>query len=301
MIKKIEDINLENRSLIFETEPIFTHKELYPSLCLKIDNEFVPCFDYDKNWILPKEWIIAEYNNIEDFIFSKLDMVKNFKDLNIIEKSNFISLLIGIEKFNDEKITKEVFPLLSIKKGIKNLTLLRKIYNSSKNIKKSIIKHNFNFQLTSLLFDFDENDINSLILIFDNIPLSSSGKRNILEYTYDIKKINNYSISDILEKIDFHIISAIENKPEAAKKLVEKINLLKFPNLSIMEKKYLELKGHLKFEKGVFILKPEYFEDENYEIKIRFKNIEELQKRVKNIKEISENPYMDKILKLMNN
>ena len=290
MIIDISNIDLNNKTLIFETSHIFCEKLYFP-LCFKFKDKYIPVFSYDNNWNLPDKWILSTLDKTEKILMEKAGMILKNRELNLVEKGNFLE--------NFDTIDDELLELIKLKKNKNGLEIIKKLSSFSKMVKNSVIKHNFNLQLLSLLFDFNEEEINRIFKIFDIIPLSTGGKRGILENLYDIKKIKNYSIKEILEEIDFHIISEIENKPEASKKFVNEIFKMKFPTLSKIEKKYLELRGHLKFERGVFIVKPEFFEDENYEIKIKFKNIEELKKRVKNVEEISENPYMKEIMELI--
>ena len=291
----LENIELNNKMLIFETTPIFRERLYYP-LTFKFDNVWIPIFDFDDGWELPKKWFQFD-GNMEKLLEEKIGIMGG--KLNLHEISNLISIFENFLNYDENRLISDLLPKLSIKGGKRSLNLLKKLSSLPEKLKNGVAKHNFNLPLLSILFDFEKNEIENILSIFDEFPLSGGSKRKFLEDCYDIKVAMELNLQNILDRIDFHILRGVENKPEASKKLMENIHRLKYPTLSEVERKFTELRGHLRFSKGVFFIKPEYFEDENYEIKIRFKNIEELKERIKNLIEISENPYMGEILNLI--
>lgn len=292
LIKSIQQVGLLNSPLIREEgEGDLTIISGYRRiLALKtLAYTSIPCRVMKKSEISPLNALLVNlYENLAS------------RTLNEVEKGMVLGRLITY--LPRTQVIKEYMTLLGLSSHQDTLDFYVKLDQDLENVvKEEVVKGNISLPSVRELLEMDKNSRLSICSLMKDIKFNLNQQRQLLEYLDDLSNISGKSIPSLLEDTEVQGITMSErlNSPQKAKNLLRLLRARRFPTLVQAEQDFKRKISKLDLPDGVEINIPAFFEGPNYELRILFKEGEELREKLHQIYEdpgLGEltNPWEDK-------
>lgn len=265
----------------------------------------------DKNYILVTGWkrtiafrsigdsklLAKAYDGEElsDADFLKIVYIDNKDRYDEVDKSLLIRKFIELAKLNENQIRDEILPLLKIPNNKKNLDKYILIGNLSGEILDAYYSDKITFQQVTL---FSELKIEGKLEILNNLvlefKLNNNETREVLNEIEEIVNRNDKSVSDIIE------YTRSKNHGNQDKNSFRyKLKRLRYPEFVSVENKYKSLLKDMDFPSRINLVCSRYFEGNEFELRMKVKDSQELKKSLLNISEQIDNGKIDKLLSII--
>lgn len=143
-------------------------------------------------------------------------------------------------------------------------------------------------------------DKEKVLNIINSLKLGRNRIKELINFLEEISLKENITIEKILSDNNFLLILNKDNlnRNQKIKHLWNYLKKRRFPLLTQAELIFKKKKKLLKLLPQIILIPPKYFEKEEYEIKFKFKNEEELKKIAENLLNISSNKTLKEILEI---
>ena len=195
---------------------------------------------------------------VDNFIkVDKGDIELIFNIINVAEKLNFS--LDSIYK---------IFSITNFQTGKRGFDYYKGIKEFSEKLKNEVFNKKIQLNEAYIFHNSFKNDNYDQFLNLLPLNLTFSEKTTILRYTFEISKMKEISLSDIIKNIDF----------SSKEKLIESIKLLRFPNYEETKRIFADFLKKLALDKNIEYV--DTFESEDYKFFIKFSNKKELLEKI---------------------
>jgi len=125
--------------------------------------------------------------------------------------------------------------------------------------------------------------------LISDLNLNVNQQKQLIEYTYEIAKINGSEISAVLgdDSIGGLLANASLNLPQKGRAVLDAMRRRRYPTLTKMERAFRKKVSRLHLDGKVNIQPPPYFESGDYRLEIRFRQGKELKAQVDRLAEIA--------------
>ena len=242
--------------------------------CRKLGWEAIPALVMEKPLPPADRILISFWDNV------------SHRELNIIEKS------IAIKKLSSfiapEKISSEFLPALGLHPHKREIERALKLTELPTRAKQAVIDKLLAVDSALLLYNFDHRDRTGIVEFLMELRLGSSKQKEILEFMYEICRIENISPRELIKDDE---ISAIRKNEELSRP--EKSGLIRlwfkkrrFPRLTSVEEDFQSWEKTLHLDNTVSIKHPPYFEGKKRKIEFSVVNHEQLGQTLRSVTKI---------------
>ncbi|MFH0926262.1 MAG: ParB N-terminal domain-containing protein [bacterium] len=245
---------------------------------------------------LLKAYIIINDWNEKDLFNLVLSEFLSHNQPNVIEKSIIIKKLEDF--YNQNTIVNKYFPLL-------NLSLSQHIYERtlplsrlSKKICKAIIQGQIHQDIGLILARLDVAERKLLFNFLVQLNFSVSNQFKLVEILMELSKRDDCKISEIIldEKVNKILADSNVDQKKRSERILNFLKERRHPLLTKAVHKFEENRRQIHLPPEISFTPPPFFEGPNYRINFQFKNLIELQKRLKELEKISMTEALKKIL-----
>ena len=215
--------------------------------------------------------------------------------LNLVEKANAVKSLL--KYFQEEEVIKKYLPLLGLPPVFSCLEELLLIEGLDSEIKQGIVNGTV-AKKNGLSLSGLGSDGLLLYRLFMKVNLSTSKQAEVIDSCCDISRRGQLLISEIISERE--ITEALSRNDLTLSQKGDRIRLFlrkkRFPMLTILEDRFLNLKKKLGLSKNIRFEPPPSFEGDVYSLQLNFRNVEELKSSADRVKILSENPLIKGLL-----
>lgn len=226
--------------------------------CKKLGMKDLPCFIIQNR----------ETETSENFIFLNLKINQAHRELNHIEKANFLNLLVktGIPQ---QTIIKKFMPELNLEKSRKIYEDILSLLSLDLHTRMRIIEWRIPLKTSVALAKYAKIDRNSIMKIADTLLPGVNRLKEIIMLLNEIALFQKKTIQDI---VSLYLIDIIEDSKSDRKNRTEKIRLklkeLRYPKLAKQKNKWDRFLKDLHLPPEVKISPPPFFEGNKIKIEI---------------------------------
>lgn len=235
----------------------------------------IPCRVMKKSEISPLNALLANlYENLAS------------RPLNEVEKGMVLSRLVSY--LPRARVSKEYMALLALSSHRDTLDFYVELDEGLEDVvKKEVVKGNISLPSVRVLLEMDGDSRLSLCSLMKEVKFNLNQQSQLLEYLDDLCNISGKSIPSLLEETEVRgiIMSNRLNSPQKAKNLLRLLRAKRFPTLVQAEQAFNRKVSMLNLPDGVKVNVPAFFEGPNYELRILFKEGEELRGKLHRISE----------------
>ena len=221
--------------------------------------------------------------------FSKLELLQiNLFDNLSIRKFNEIEIAMTLKRLSNyvskEDIQEKYMPLLGVSNRKEFDTYLA-IEGLEHKIKKSLSDCSLSRKIIKLTIGIDNKSSSIIFQWIRNLKLNFNQQIQFFEYLMDLSIAKENTIFDILSEDSFEDIlrDNRSNNPQKVKRLLNLLRSMRFPALSLAEKRFQKQWNRLGFSNRVRIVPPPFFEAPDYRLELLFKDGNELKSLVDSI------------------
>ena len=216
--------------------------------------------------------------------------------LNLIEKSRCIEMLSDF--FIDINRLSAELSVLGLTEHPSMIKKLKGICHLPEPFQNSILSNTISLPMVLELAKMSEDDAKALIILFNTLKLGLNTQREIVTLVKEIAMREDKSISKVFE--ESHLNKILANKNLDKNQKVHNIRLYlkqrRFPTIAIIEKSYEKYHQKLNLDKRFKLIKPTNFESPTYTLQLSFNNMTQLKSLKTAFDDLTENPYLKKIV-----
>jgi ParB family chromosome partitioning protein len=218
------------------------------------------------------------------------------RSLNLIEKSRCIEMLSDF--FKDINLLSEELSILGLPEHPSMIKMLKDICHLPEPFQNSILSNTISLAMVLELAGMSENDANGFIKLFSTLHLSLNKQREIVRLVKEIASREDKSILQVIEESHLNKILTNEDldKNQKAQNIRIYLKQRRFPTIAVVEKSYEKYLRKLNLEKGFKLIPPTNFESPTYTLQLCFNNLTQLRGLKTAFEELTENPYLKKIV-----
>lgn len=222
-------------------------------------------------------------SDLEAVLLNLFDNITT-REFNPVEKGIALSLLSS--QMTREEVLVSYMPVLGLPRHAPSLDLHMMIAKDlSDGIKIAIALGRLPLQVASELICLSQCDQENVFRTINYLMLNNNYQIQFIDLVKDMSLIAGTSIADFLLRADIAEIINDNNlsNPRKARKLMDHLRNLRNPTLAMAEKAFKKALGSIALPEGDTIVAPQYFESPYYELRVRFRNREELNKKLDSI------------------
>jgi len=232
---------------------------------------------------------------LSDTDFLKIVYLDNKDRYDEVDKSLLIRKFIELAKLNENQIRDEILPLLKIPNNKKNLDKYILIGNLSGEILDAYYSEKITFQQVAL---FSKLKIEGKLEILNNVvlefKLNNNEAREVLNEIEEIVNRDNQTVLDIIQFIHSRISGSLDKNS-----FRYELKKLRYPEFVSVENKYKSLLKELDFPSSINLVCGQYFEGNDFELRMKVKGSQELKESLLSISEQIDNGKIDKLLSII--
>jgi ParB-like chromosome segregation protein Spo0J len=218
--------------------------------------------------------------------------------LNTVEKSLVLSKLVRQFGLSREAILQEHLPSLGLGSDPKTLDLYLSISDWSDEIKNALASDRISLALAQQLAALCSEDRRAFSWLIEELRLGKSLQREFLALLLDLAAKEKTSLSSLLE--DEQLVPLI-NDPVVqasirAQRVREALIRRRYPTLAQATERFEELKKRLKLPPHMSLKTSPFFEGEDWQFSVTFRNREELEAARKALQRLAEDPFFNQLL-----
>lgn len=246
----------------------------------KLNYPSVPSQIYKENELTP----------LQVFTYIYIDNKDRFTEL---EKAELINRLLSSGDMSKEEIINEFLPLIGLNPSLNNLNKYRSIALLEKELKEACFNELVTFEQLHLLSETDDPQFRT--------GFYSHFLRN--------NRFNNNETRDLLKDVQAICIRSAQSIDDLAKQILKEkqdkntirklVKSLSYPKLTDTEQKYNEIVKELNLGSSSRLINHPYFESNDLELRIKFKNQEDLISELESLKKSIDEGKIEKLLKLI--
>jgi len=239
--------------------------------------------------------LVWDENSDRKAYLTALDEYLSSKILSIVEKAESLKKLktLGLD---DATILNEFCNRLGIPANPVFMALYSRFSQMDKNLKRLIGENGFSLQVVQLLLELDplpESDLMPYLIL-----LGRNKQKQILEDLYEIGRRENNSSEQILKNRE--ILHAAKNNSLSALQKAEGIRAalqkLRYPQYYKWKHSFESMVRRLRLPGDTNIDHSPFFEEDQIDVKIRFRNIEDYEKKIDFLSGLISNEEFKKLL-----
>ena len=289
LIQSINKIGLVNRPLLMEGKhglmTVITGYRRIKAL-KSLEWNRIPCWILSESKISPlKRLLLNLYDNLAT------------RKLNEVEKGMVLSRLCSwVPRY---EVLEVYMPLLDLPSHEPTLFFFTRLERElDPRIKEYLVQKNLSLQIAKLLLEMEPEARSQVFSVISNIKFNINQQKYLIDYIIDISNIENKPIPEILKEPSFEEVFTNKhlNNPQKAKAILKLLRARRLPSLVKAEELFKKRVSALDLPDAVRISVPQYFEEPDYRLEVRFREGKELKKtinrlaRIKGLEEL-ENPW----------
>ena len=237
----------------------------------------------------------AKTGDKESLLLSLYDNTSH-RELNVVEKSMAIDKLKHY--YSEEEIVHRFLPLLALHPHLTQLKIIEPLSTLEKEAKDALIEGRISEQ-TALLFSQTDRETRKVLFKFlSDLRLSVSSQAEVLEYISEIAARENLPVKKVVCASELQ--SLLGNKkwsqPQKGEAIRTYLRERRYPQFAAKEKKFKHDLTQLGLSSRIRLTPPPFFEGNRYQLTVNFEDLEELRKRLRELKSLFKNSALRNII-----
>ena len=199
--------------------------------------------------------------------------------------------LLSKEGFSKNEIAFQVFPSLGFVSSVRlagQLLDLQKKLVTYELQAKSLLPESImimGYEDLLPLLKFSSSDFTSVIRLAEKMEVKGKKWRNLLQVLDEVARRQQTTAAVILQNPEIQKIMEDSNLqgPVRYRILKRRLDILRFPELSEMQKKFEQAHKRLKLPHPIKLESDQYFENDQLALKIKFRSVDELREHLMNL------------------
>lgn len=251
--------------------------------------------------ILGGEKVIAYISTAEeDLQLFLLGLEENLgtRPLNTVEKSLVLSKLARQFGLSREVILREHLPSLGLGSDPTTLDLYLSISDWSDEIKNGLASDRISLALAQQLAALCPEDRRAFSRLIEELRLGKSLQREFLALLLDLSAREKTSLSSMIEDEQFVLLinDPVVQAPIRARRVREALIRRRYPTFAQAMERFEELKKRLNLPPHTSLKASPFFEGEDWQFSVTFRNREELEAARKALHRLAEDPFFNQLL-----
>jgi hypothetical protein len=273
LIQSINKIGLINRPLLMEGKhgllTVITGYRRIKAL-KSLEWNRIPC------WILPE----SKISPLKCLLLNLYDNLAT-RELNEVEKGMILSRLCSwVPRY---EVLEVYMPLLDLPSHEPTLFFFTKLERElDPKIKEYLVQENLSLQITKMLLEMEPEARSQVFSVISNIKFNINQQKYLIDYIIDISNIENKPIPEILKEPSLEEVFTNKhlNSPQKAKAILKLLRARRLPSLVKAEELFKKRVSGLDLPDEVRIFAPQYFEEPDYRLEVRFRDGKGLKKTI---------------------
>jgi hypothetical protein len=218
------------------------------------------------------------------------------RPLNLVEQAR------GIHKLKahipHENVLKELSSLLGFPPNQKVFEKISAFGLLAETIQAGVLENKLSFEAAVDLCEVSPEDSLVFFELLERLKLSQNKQKEIIALVREIAIIEGLQIPAVLRSLDTDSIlgSPDLNRNEKGTKIRMGLKMRRFPSLAKAETVFAKAVKALKLDEHMHITHPPCFEGTSYTLRLAFKSLSDLHKRLMSLDGLVKNPAMKKLL-----
>ncbi|KPL17898.1 MAG: hypothetical protein AMJ92_10500 [candidate division Zixibacteria bacterium SM23_81] len=251
--------------------------------------------------ILGGEKVIAYISTAEDDLqLFLLGLEENLgtRSLNTVEKSLVLSKLVRQFGLSKEVILREHLPSLGLGSDPKTLDLYLSISDWPNEIQNNLASNRISLALAQQLAALCPEDRQAFSWLIEELRLGKSLQRKFLALLLDLAAKEKIPLSSLIEdeQLALLINDPVAQAPVRARRVREALIRRRYPTFAQAIERFEELKKRLKLPPHISLKASPFFEGEDWQFSVTFRNREELEAARKVLHRLTEDPFLNQLL-----
>ncbi len=239
---------------------------------------------------------VYEENELKPIDLYSLIYIDNKDRITDLEKAELIFKLIKTCYLSEKELINGFLPVIGINPSLNNLKKYLSIASLEKELKDECIDENISFEQLQMLSEIEDLEFRKEFYthLLKQYRFNNNETRELIKDIQTICIRNKMSVSRLAETV----LNQNEKKPDknTFRKMLKTIC---YPSLSETEQKYNELIKDLNLGNSSRLINHPYFESNEIELRIKFKEQSDLLNEIESIKNSADNGKIEKLLKLI--
>jgi len=281
---------------------ILAHGLINPVKLLKKENIYIVITGWKRLKVLKKHnsqtvfsqvYEESELTPLQTYTYIYIDNKDRFSD---IEKAELIYKLVASGTLEEEEIVNKILPVIGLNPSLNNLKKYSTIASLDREVKEECFNENISFDQLQLLSETDDPEfINGFYNHFlKNYKFNNNEMRDLLKDVQSICIRKNITLDELAENL------FTNRNVKTDKNTIRKtIKTICYPKLIETEQKYNELVKGLNLGNTSRLVNHPYFESNDLELRMKFKDKNNLSAELEKLKESLDKGRIDELLKLI--
>ena len=208
---------------------------------------------------------------------------------NPVEKGIILHKAVENFGFNEIEIIEIIHPFIRLDKNLHDLSRYNKVVSYSERLKESIAEGRITLDAAKHINEFSSEDFESILLVIEKLNPSASNQKIMIDFLEKISLKDSVTINKILKEVEISEIIEDMRMTQSQKcsKFMDIIKSRNLPLYSKAEEIFRELKKKLKLPPKVQLEHSPFFENPDFEVRIKAGNTGELSEILKKLSDLT--------------
>ena len=218
------------------------------------------------------------------------------RPLNLVEEAHALNLLSG--HINDAKKLSMIAGSLGLPDNETLIGKIKRISNLPQRIQRAVAKGRISLAMALELDAIESEAAVKAVVLFETLKTGLNKQREIVLNLKEIAKREDITIMDIFNDAAFKSLVHNPDTDVAVKghEIRTYLKKRRFPEISKAEKQYKDRIKKIKLNSNMKLLPPKFFEGEQFELNLRFKDLADLEHHRSELNRLIGHPEMMDIL-----
>jgi ParB family chromosome partitioning protein len=230
--------------------------------------------------------LCSDFPPLEALLLNLYDNIAQ-RNMNDIEKA---MVLERLNKYvTKEALMKDFMPMLGIPANRQYLDILLQMPKLEEQVRISIATHRISLKVADLMMTLNSPDRLKINELFTELKLSFNQQWEVIQWIVESAGREGRTPQEILddEALAEILHDSIMSNPIKSKTIVKLLRERRFPYLVKAEKEFKKGVSSLSLPKGVRVIPPPFFEEENYRLEIAFSQGKDLKEKVEGLSRLA--------------
>lgn len=254
---------------------------------------------------LPMITVSRRVMSLKEALFLSISENQSTRTLNLIEKSNIISICAALLKMAEGDVIREVMPLLQLQPSKNQMLDVLKLRSLPAAVADYVVAENIPLKVAKRLAQISPDAMEILFPLATGLKMGQNRLDEILNHLDILTHREDKPLGDLLEEIltipgISTLLTAREiESPKKLEALRAHIRKRAFPTISAMEETFSRNSKSLQLPHNILLTPPNYFEGDRMDVRLTFKNKEELKSAAEKLLESAKSDAIKNILSLL--
>ncbi len=215
------------------------------------------------------------------------------RPLNLMEKAQALGKLISFG-VGQRVVIDRYLPLLGLQPNIRVLKQVTGLLELERKLQEYLVGKELSLSASILFLHLDAEDQGAVLPLLEALRPGENRVKEIITFLREVSLRDGVSIPSLLAKREIEeIITDQQNpRPQRLERLRKALKEMRFPRLTVMEKRFAGYKRSLSLPPQISLQPPAFFEGDQFRMELRFKDLGQFRELVGRLHQIVEHEKM---------